>query len=608
MSSDRKDAGIEALQQAGLLLSSGRALEAKRLLESQFAAQPWPSDARILLAEILGRMGEATKAEAELRAGLKRDKSHAGLSVALAALLAAGGQAAEAEKVLRAALKVNRRAPRAAVALGELLLADGRATEALQVTTPIVASPSPEHGVLAQHAATLKALGRVKEALSVHERAAALYPSSAVAHHNFASTLGDQAQFARAEASALTAFRLGGDAPQTWLVHARALLGQNKLDQAQSAFEQAIRRQPDYIEAHRELAQLIWMRTEDVAAATVVLDRAIQSQPQAHGLSEVKATSLKYAGDAAGAYDTLREALVRHPNVSSLRVSAAHFASLAGDPQSGLLHAEAAVTLAPGSTGPQVTLAELCLAVGDATRAAAIAEGLLAANPLDQVALAYRATAWRLLGDARYQPDYDGLVFASRLDTPRGWGHLDGYLADLTASLGGIHAFKTHPLDQSLRHGSQASNLMASEDPVIQAFFQAVDGPIRRHLAAMGTSADPVRSRNLGGYDMVGAWSVRLRPGGFHTDHLHPQGWLSSACYIALPDTVQDATRREGWLKFGEPGIATTPHLPPERYVAPEPGLLVLFPSYMWHGTAPFSGDKTRLSIAFDLVPARRAA
>ena len=30
---------------------------------------------------------------------------------------------------------------------------------------------------------------------------------------------------------------------------------------------------------------------------------------------------------------------------------------------------------------------------------------------------------------------------------------------------------------------------------------------------------------------------------------------------------------------------------------------LALFPSYMWHGTVPFTGAKPRLTFAFDLVP-----
>ena len=60
---------------------------------------------------------------------------------------------------------------------------------------------------------------------------------------------------------------------------------------------------------------------------------------------------------------------------------------------------------------------------------------------------------------------------------------------------------------------------------------------------------------------------------------------------------------RDGWLSFGEPGIPTGPALPPEHFVKPEPGVLVLFPSYFWHGTAPFHGEGTRLTAAFDVAP-----
>ena len=120
----------------------------------------------------------------------------------------------------------------------------------------------------------------------------------------------------------------------------------------------------------------------------------------------------------------------------------------------------------------------------------------------------------------------------------------------------------------------------------------------------LGQGDDPLRSRNTGRYDIAGIWSVMLRPNGFHIDHVHPQGWLSSACYIDLPDAVDKEGSHEGWIKFGEPGVPTEPRLDPEYFVIPEPGRLVLFPSFMWHGTVPFSGDQTRLTIAFDVVPA----
>lgn len=110
-----------------------------------------------------------------------------------------------------------------------------------------------------------------------------------------------------------------------------------------------------------------------------------------------------------------------------------------------------------------------------------------------------------------------------------------------------------------------------------------------------------MRRRITGDYRLSGAWSVRLGAGGYHAAHVHPEGWLSSACYIDLPDAV-DGADRQGWIGFGGPPFASD--LPHQHFEKPEPGKLVLFPSYMWHGTIPFQGDQTRLTIAFDVVPA----
>jgi hypothetical protein len=96
---------------------------------------------------------------------------------------------------------------------------------------------------------------------------------------------------------------------------------------------------------------------------------------------------------------------------------------------------------------------------------------------------------------------------------------------------------------------------------------------------------------------------VRLRTSGFHTNHVHPRGWVSSACYIELPDSMSDGSTQEGILTFGEPGILTAPTLRAEHFIRPRPGMLVLFPSYVWHGTVPFSSDRARLTVAFDAVP-----
>jgi uncharacterized protein (TIGR02466 family) len=101
----------------------------------------------------------------------------------------------------------------------------------------------------------------------------------------------------------------------------------------------------------------------------------------------------------------------------------------------------------------------------------------------------------------------------------------------------------------------------------------------------------------------AGAWSVRLSSAGYHTSHVHPQGWISSALYVALPEEVREGRDRSGFLQFGVPLLDKDLGLPPRRIVRPEVGTLALFPSYMWHGTIPFHSQQPRLTVAFDLVP-----
>ena len=137
---------------------------------------------------------------------------------------------------------------------------------------------------------------------------------------------------------------------------------------------------------------------------------------------------------------------------------------------------------------------------------------------------------------------------------------------------------------------------------VVKAFREAIGPALDAHLQHLGTGTDVLRSRNTGRWKIDGIWSVWLKPDGFHHNHVHPKAWLSSACYIELPDSVA-AGGQEGWIKFGEPGVVTRPKLAHEHAVQPEPGMLVLFPSYMWHGTVPFESDEPRMTAPFDVVP-----
>ena len=430
-------------------------------------------------------------------------------------------------------------------------------------------------------------------------------PRDRISWHNLAAAEGDLGRPAEAEAAARNAIALGIAAPETRLVLARALQGQRRLDDAQRAYEEAIALRPAYFEAHRDLAQLVWMRTSDAGAALDRVEHALKVAPAEAALHYVKSLVLEYAGQQARALATAEGALAANPSNDLLLRQSAHLAMNAGRSRDAVRWARQAVALLPGRE-QHVTLCEALVAANELAEAGAVAEALRRGDPLDQYAVALQATVWRLAGDARYAKVYDyALVAAHRLDVPEGWPDLASFLAAVAGELESLHAFEAHPLQQSVRGGSQLPLELADmERPLLAALFGSITRAVERHLANLGGGDDPLRSRNAGRFAISGAWSVRLRSGGYHADHVHPQGWISSACYIAVPPNVgRDPADRAGWLRLGKPLIATPGPVGAERYIRPEPGVLALFPAYMWHGVEPFESDSHRLSVAFDVVP-----
>src|SRR5690606_30814606 len=92
------------------------------------------------------------------------------------------------------------------------------------------------------------------------------------------------------------AFALGGDAPETWLVLARALMGQDRHDEADKAFRQVLARRPGDLGAVTDLCQLIWMRTEDLTAALAPVEAALAASPEVAPLHAVRSRLKRFAG------------------------------------------------------------------------------------------------------------------------------------------------------------------------------------------------------------------------------------------------------------------------------------------------------------------------
>ncbi|MCI4644913.1 MAG: putative 2OG-Fe(II) oxygenase [Hyphomonadaceae bacterium] len=280
----------------------------------------------------------------------------------------------------------------------------------------------------------------------------------------------------------------------------------------------------------------------------------------------------------------------------------------AGDGPASLAAAKIAFAGAPGVPTIVDALAVAELMCGNGQGALAAIAGIRQAQPDNQHWIAHEATALRILGDPRYAHlvDMDAHVRAHALPVPEGYDTIEAFNRDFVAALDAERSFSHHPIDQSLRIGVQTSqSLLQMNHPAVRAYIKALDGPIREYMREIGSAPDhPLTRRNTGNYRITGCWSVRLKPGGYHVSHVHPQGWISSAYYAEVPQETLSGKGRGGWIKFGEPPFVTQPKLEPEKWVQPRAGLLVLFPSYLWHGTQPIGEGAERVTAPFDAVPA----
>ncbi len=495
------------------------------------------------------------------------------------------GRGGEAEVILRSFLDLEPDRADAHHLLGLVLLEKGD-VEGCEARLRTALRLRPHPSALRTLTGLLLDQGRSEDAVRVQEAFAGSWAASPDATVDLADTLLKAGREAEAQAACRRAVHGAG----AMSLDARIRLGRlclrcARFDEAEAALRGALRLDPASVTAHRELAQLVWMRTGSLPRAREALDGA----PQIPELTAVLVRLLQEAGEETEAYSL---AAMRAQRAGGLHLLAARTA-VTVDAQAAERHVAAIPPERRGDAWAKAAI-EVDLALGRAIPAAARAEALHRERPNDPYVRALLGAAWRLAADPRAatlqaSPETVG---AYALEAPPGWRDVPGYLEDLTTALDAVHASLAHPIGQSVRGGSQTLRGLADyPHPAIRAVFAAIDPAIRRHMTKLGKA---------GAYRISGAWSVRLGRGGHHIDHVHAEGWLSSALHVRVPAQL---TGRQGWLRFGRPGTPTLPPLAPEHYVRPQPGVLVLFPSSMWHGVEPFESDETRLSCAFDIVP-----
>ena len=443
-----------------------------------------------------------------------------------------------------------------------------------------------------------RSLDDLAPAVGALEKAAALAPGNPAIAHDYARAAFD------AGLPSVYLYELALDlAPLDGEVMLGLASARNIEEGPESALnflDERLERHPSWIEGHILFARLSCIAGQrDRFAAS--LERALIARPRDHslwhqlilvlvqaGLIEPALAAIRRARTAAGphiAYDANEAVCI----ASTGRTVAADrlFDSLAEVRDLNLLLDRLGHLLRSGR--PE--------------QAAALAEPMLE-GPAASAVAPYLSIAWRLLADSRWAWLEGDERLIGVYDLADRLPPLDRFAERLRA----LHNSREAPLDQSLRGGTQThSELLTRIEPEIRALRRTIVQAVAEHIARL-PPFDP-RHPTLGKarnalIRFSGSWSVRLHGGGHHSNHVHPDGWLSSALYVALPPAAREAGSRDGWLTLGEPQAELGLDLEPFRMVEPKPGRLVLFPSTMWHGTRAFA-EGERLTVAFDVAPPR---
>jgi tetratricopeptide (TPR) repeat protein len=429
-------------------------------------------------------------------------------------------------------------------------------------------------------------------AVAAFEKSAALAPRDPLIVHSLARTSLE----AGLPAIELfdRALRLAPDDDWVRLGRLAAQYAEDQVDQSIADLKERLGRQPLWLAGHGALARLRWLsgEREDFASS---YEAAAAASPRDIMVWREWADTLMHANR----HEEVLALIARGRAAAGANPVFDAFEALAAAEQGRIGDADR-LFAALGPIG-HVTMAARymrhLLRAGRPKEAAAFAEPWLAGEQPDLV-WPYVASAWRLSDDPRWE-ELEGDerlvgVYDIRDRIPS--------LPELAERLRGLHLALGQPLEQSVRGGTQTDGPLFSRiEPEIRALRAAIVAAVEEHIAQLPPpkKGHPTLLGRPGKVRFAGSWSVRLPGAGFHSNHVHPAGWISSAFYVALPEAMGDD--RQGWLTLGQPQAELGLDLAPFRTIEPKPGRLVLFPSTMWHGTIPFA-EGERLTVAFDVA------
>lgn len=595
------------LQLAVRAHQAGDFFQAKQFYQQQIQLNPRDFIAKQLLGGLYLSLNELPQAKVLLEESLKISPKQAQVRNNLGLCLEKMSDDNAAKKCYEKALKLQPDFIEPAKNLIKLFLRTGEFKLALDLALEKHSQTPDDIVFMRLLAKSAQNTGDYDLSLSTHVKILKQLPNDVSSRHNYAVVLRMAGR--SKEALEIYLALLAEEVKNYQLFHntANAHSDLGELENAVAMYQRAIELNPLYVDSHINLNDLLWeLGNKDEFALSF---KSALSQHTSFPLFY----SYMDALIRAKRFDTLEAELIEshqeYRNCADFYYCQAKIAEHFGRFESAIEFLRQAAEQKGANSKHFIELAVQLIEQNMPGEAIKYLNKVLSVDPYEQLALAYLGVAWRMLGDPKEKKlnDYQNMVREYHIEGIEGFSSIEEFCVQLETYLTDLHVSEHHPLKQTVREGTQTmGNLFTDDNPLIQSVLLKIKECVEDYGRKVGVRSTSGKLTPVTEFEFTGSWSIRMNKNGFHTMHVHPKGWLSSCFYVQLPSQVETSEKREGWIKFGEPNLTRAGVLAAEKYVKPAIGKLVLFPSYMWHGTIPFDSDEHRTTIAFDVTAKKK--
>ena len=385
--------------------------------------------------------------------------------------------------------------------------------------------------------ALLGQTGRKSEAADAMQKSVQLQPIDPETHSNLGNTLTELGRFDEAEASFTQAIALQPNYAEAHYNLGNMLKELGRLEEAIASYSQAVTLKPNYAEAHGNLGNTLIELGR--------LEEAINSFKTSHRINPNLDIETSFASaylqkeDPENALSILKKFLKKYPQ--DIRAIAYKTIALRGLDKFDQIEELVSFPHLVKTIDSQNLIKEDMVAFNKKLRRA-------------------------LVQDPRRRPE----------DNLAGW---------------------------AIRGGTVIRNLFDTQNHSVCNFETLLRAAINYYIANLPDNTEhPFLIKKTETYQILSCWVNFLEPGDYQSNHIHNNGCISGVYYLDEPE-IEPNNEHAGWIEFNRAGY-NLPHFAGEKgieLIKPTGGMFIFFPSYVWHGTIPYTHSYSRISISFDI-------